>query len=313
MRPYSLDLRERIVAAVDRHEGSIRWIARFFLVSTSFIVRLLQRRRDAGTLAPEPHRGGPPPALGPADLERLATLVRQDPDATSEQLEERGGFSCSLKTLRYALDDLGLTLKKESLHATQRDRPDVKKKRRKFRREVAAIEPEKLVFVDETGATTTMTPTDARSPRGERAVDAVPASWETVTLIAALGLDGVRAPMAFEGATDTPLFEAYVEQILVPSLHEGDVVVWDNIKPHQSAGAAAAVEQAGARLLPLPPYSPEYTPIEEMFSKVKQGLRRAKARGKDALYEAMAEVMRSVTPEDILGWFRHAGLCAAHG
>src|SRR5262249_20136888 len=80
-----------------------------------------------------------------------------------------------------------------------------------------------------------------------------------------------------------------------------------------SAGAAAAVEQAGARLLPLPPYSPEYSPIEEMFSKVKQGLRRAKARGKDQLYEAMAEVMRSVTSEDILGWFRHAGLCAAPG
>ena len=313
MRPYSLDLRERIAAAIDHHEGSIRWIACLFRVSTSFIVRLLQRRRDAGTLAPEPHRGGPPPALGPADLERLAALVRQDPDATLAQLQERGGFSCSLKTLWYALDDLGLTLKKKSLHATQRDRPDVKKKRREFRRDVAAIEPEKLVFVDETGATTTMTPTYARSPRGERAVDAVPASWETVTLTAALGLDGVRAPMAFEGATDTPLFEAYVEQILAPSLHEGDVVVWDNIKPHQSAEAAAAVERAGARLLPLSPYSPEYSPIEEMFSKVKQGLRRAKARGKDQLYEAMAEVMRSVTPEDILGWFRHAGLCAAHG
>ena len=313
MRPYSLDLRERIVAAVDRHEGSIRWIAHIFLVSTSFIVRLLQRRRDAGTLAPEPHRGGPPQALGPADWERLAALVRQDPDATLEQLRERGGFSCSVKTLWYALDDLGLTLKKKSLHATQRDRPDVKKKRRKFRREVATIEPEKLVFVDESGATTTMTPTYARAPRGERAVDAVPASWETVTLTAALGLDGVRAPMAFVGATDTPLFEAYTEQVLAPALHEGDVVVWDNIKPHQSAEAAAAVERAGAGLLPLPPYSPEYSPIEEMFSKVKQGLRRAKARGKEELYEAMAEVMRSVTPEDILGWFRHAGLCAAHG
>src|SRR5262249_53412711 len=159
------------------------------------------------------------------------------------------------KTLWYALDDLGLTRKKKSLHATQRDRPDVKKKRRNFRREVATIEPEKLVFVDETGATTTMTPSYARAPRGQRAVDATPASWETVTRIAALGRDGVRAPMAFVGATDTPLFEAYVEQILAPSLYKGDVVVWDNIKPHQSAGAAAAVEQAGARLLPLPPYS----------------------------------------------------------
>jgi transposase len=115
--------------------------------------------------------------------------------------------------------------------------------------------------------------------------------------------------MAFVGATDTPRFEAYAEPIGAPSLHEGEVVVWDHIKPHQAAGAAAAVEQAGARRVPLPPYSPEYSPIEERFSKVKQGLRRVKARAKDELDEAM----RSVTPEDILGWFRHAGLCAAHG
>jgi transposase len=313
MRPDSLDLRQRIAAAIDRHEGSIRGIARVFRVRTSFIVRLLQRRRATGSLAPEPHRGGPPPALGPADWDRLADLVRQDPDATLEQLRQRGGFSWSLKTLGYALDQLGLTWKKKSRHATQRDRPDVKRKRRKFRRELAAIEPEKLVFVDETGATTTMTPTHARAPRGQRAVDAVPASWETVTWIAALGLDGVRAPMAFPGATDTPTFEAYVEQVLAPQLHAGDVVIWDNIKPHQAAGAAAAVEQAGARLVPLPPYSPEDNPIEEMFSKVKQILRRAEARAEDQVYEAMVEAMRRVTPKDILGWFRHAGLCAAHG
>src|SRR3954471_14054167 len=107
MRPYSLDLRERILAAVDHHEGSIREIARIFRVSTSFIVRLLQRRRATGTLDPEPHGGGTPPALGVDDLDRLAELVRQQPDATLEQLKQRGGFTCSLKTLWYALDGLG--------------------------------------------------------------------------------------------------------------------------------------------------------------------------------------------------------------
>jgi transposase len=110
MRPYSLDLRERLVAAVDGHDGSIRWFARIFRVSTSFIVRLLQRRRATGRLAPEPHRGGPSLALGPDDLERLAALVKERPDATLEQLKRRGGFSCSLKTLWYALDRLGLPM-----------------------------------------------------------------------------------------------------------------------------------------------------------------------------------------------------------
>jgi transposase len=91
------------------------------------------------------------------------------------------------------------------------------------------------------------------------------------------------------------------------------VVVWDNLKPHLTAGVAASIERAGARVLPLPPYRPDYTPIEEMWSKVKQWLRRAGVRAKDALYDVLGEALRQVTPEDILGWFRHAGLCATHG
>jgi transposase len=310
MRPYSLDLRERILAAVDHHDGSIRWIARIFRVSTSFIVRLLQRRRAADTVAPKPHRGGRPPALGPGDLERLAALVHKNPDATLEQLKQLGGFPCSLKTLWYALDRLGLTRKKKSLHADQRDRPDVQAKRDKFRQDVSTIEPEELVFVDETGVKTTMTPAYGRAPRGERVVDSAPASWTTFTVIAALGLDGVRAPLVVPGATNTAVFRAYVEQILVPELHQGDVVIFDNLKPHLAAGVAKSIEGAKARVLPLPPYSPDDTPIEEMFSKVKQGLRRAKARTKTRLDDAVGQALRAVTPQDSLGWFRHAGLCA---
>lgn len=313
MRPYSSDLRERVAAAVDHHDGSIREIARVFRVSTSFVVRLLQRRRAAGTLDPKPHRGGPPPALGPEDLERLAALVRDQPDATLEQLRQQGGFKCSLKTLWFALDRLGLTRKKKSSHASQRDRPDVQKKRRSFRRKMRRIKPKTLVFVDETGVTTAMTPVYARAPRGERAVDSTPASWDSITVIAALGLDGVRAPLAFPGATDTAAFQTYVEEVLVPELHEGDVVVFDNLKPHLSAAIAPAIESVGARVVLLPPYSPDYSPIEEMFSKIKQGLRRAKARTRTAVYHALGNVLRQVTPQDILGWFHHAGLCAMPG
>jgi transposase len=313
MRPYSLDLRERVAAAVDHHEGSIRQIARIFRVSTSFIVRLFQQRRATGTLQPDPHGGGSPPALSPRDLDRLAQLIREQPDATLKQLKQRGGFTCSLKTLWFALDRQGLTRKKKSRHASERDRPDVQKKRRSFRRKVSKIEPKRLVFVDETGVTTAMTPAYAWAPRGARAVDSAPGSWETVTVIAALGLDGVRAPLAFPGATDTAAFLTYVEQTLVPALHPGDVVVLDNIKPHKAAEVVAAIENAGASVLPLPPYSPDYTPIEEMFSKVKEALRRAEARVKDDLYEVLGEALREVTLEDILGWFRHAGLCATHG
>ena len=101
--------------------------------------------------------------------------------------------------------------------------------------------------------------------------------------------------------------------LLVPALHAGDVVTLDNIKPHLAAGVAAAIEGVGASLLPLPPYSPDYTPIEEMFSKVKEALRRIGARAKAELYDALSEALWQVAPEDILGWFQHAGLCATHG
>src|SRR5512135_1191353 len=248
MRPYSTDLRERVAAAIDHHEGSFRQIARTFRVSLSFIVRLLQRRHTAGTLDPKPHGGCPPKALGPDDLQRLKHLTREQPEATLVQLRPRGGFRCSLTTLWRALRRQRLTYKKKSLHASQRDRPDVQKKRRSFRREVREIEPKHLVFVDETGVTTAMTPAYAWAPCGERAVDSAPATWETVTLIAALGQDGVRAPLAFPGSTDTAAFQTYVEQVLVPELHAGDVVVFDNLKPQLTAGVAKSIERVGARV-----------------------------------------------------------------
>ncbi len=313
MRPSSIDLRERVAAAVDEDEGPQREIARLFRVSVSFVSRLLQRRRQKDTLAPEPHGGGPTPVLSPDDLRRLEDLVREHNDDTLDQLKQRGGFNCSLTTIWRALRRQRLTCKKKTQHADERDRPDVQEKRRSFRRKVKRVEPKRLVFVDESGVTTAMTQAYGWAPRGERAVGSAPGSWESLTVIAALGLDGVRAPLVFPGSTDTAAFESYVEQVLVPELHAGDVVVWDNLSPHQAYAAAAAVRRAGARLLPLPPYSPDYTPIERLWSKVKAYLRRVAARNKDAVYEALGEALEKVTTQDIIGWFQLAQLCATHG
>jgi transposase len=313
MGPYSKDLRERVAAAVDHGEGSQREIARRFRVSLTFVFRLLQRRRDTNSLDPKPHGGGPPPALGPDDQQRLDELIREQPDATLEQLQQRGGFTCSLTTLWRALRRRDLTRKKKTLHADERDRPDVQQKRRRFRRRVTKIEPERLVFVDETGVTTAMTPAYAWAPRGERAYASAPGSWESVTVTAALGLDGVRAPLVFPGSTNAATFQTYVEEVLVPALHEGDVVVFDNLSAHQSPAVVEAIERAGASVLPLPPYSPDYTPIEEMYSKVKEFLRRVAARVKGDLYDAIGDALKEVTPQDIIGWFKEAGLSASHG
>lgn len=313
MRPYSMDLRERVAAAVDDGEGSQREIARLFRVSLSFVSRLLGRRRVSGTLAPAPHGGGPSAVLSPDDQERLVQLAREHNDDTLEQLKQRGQFQCSLTTIWRVLRRRRLTFKKKSQHAAEQDRPDVQKKRRSFRRKVKRIDPERLVFVDESGVTTAMTPSYGWAPRGERAVGSAPGAWESVTVIAALGTDGVRAPLAFVGSTDAAAFESYVEQVLAPELRAGDVVVWDNLAPHHARAAAAAVKRTGASLLPLPPYSPDFTPIEKMWSKVKSYLRRVAARTKTDLYDRLGDALNNVTLSDILGWFQKAGLCATHG
>jgi transposase len=246
-------------------------------------------------------------------MQRLAELINDQPDATLEQLRQRGGFQCSLTTIWRALRRLGLTRKKKTLHADQQDRPDVQKKRCSFRRKVKQIEPQRLVFVDETGVTTAMTPAYAWAPRGERANSSAPGAWESVTVIAALGLDGVRAPLMFPGSTNAITFESYIEQVLAPALHERDVVVFDNLSAHLGPAVVEAIEGAGASVLPLPPYSPDYTPIENMFSKVKEFLCRVAVRAKGDLYNAIADALREVNDQDIIGWFQNAGLYAAHG
>ena len=310
MQPLSNDLRQRILNAVDNREGSRRKLAARFKVNTSTITRLLRLRRQTGSFGPRPHGGGTAPTLDQDGLERLRGLVKETPDATLDALKQSLGIGGTIMIVWRGLRKLGITLKKKSPHASERDTPEVQKKRRSFRRKIKPIEPGRLVFVDETGVTTAMTPTYGRAPRGERVEASAPASWESVTVIAALGLDGVRAPLAFPGAVNAPTFQTYVEQVLVPALRPGDVVVFDNLKSHLSPTVFEAIEDAGASVLPLPPYSPDYTPIEEMFSKFKQFLRRVGARAKEHLYEAIGEGLREVTDQDILGWFRHAGLCA---
>src|SRR5271157_1448850 len=312
MGPYSMDLRERVAAVIDEGEGSQRQVAKRFRVSVSFVTRLLQRRRDAGTLAPKPHGGGPRPVLGFPEQVRLAMLIAEHPDATLEQLKERGGFACTLTTIWRTLRRFRLTYKKKTLHARERDDPKVQAKRRRYRRKVEQMDAKRLVFVDETGINTAMTPTHAWARRGKRAIGSVPTSWGSTTVIAALGLDGVRAPLVFPGATDTQAFQTYVDEVLAPELHPGDVVIFDNLKPHLAPHVAESIERAGASVLPLPPYSSDYDPIEELWSKFKGELRRVAARVREDLYNAVGETLDHVTLQDILGWFNHSGLYATH-
>jgi transposase len=165
-----------------------------------------------------------------------------------------------------------------------------------------------LVFVDECGSTIALTPLYARAPRGQRAYGAVPRNWgKNTTLIAGLSLSGIQAPFILEGAVDMLAFETYVEHVLAPSLRPGQVVVLDNVSVHKGERVRQAIEAKGCQVLYLPAYSPDLTPIEEAFSKLKTWLRRLGARTHEALEEAIAQALEQITAQDAPGWFWHCG------
>jgi transposase len=198
--------------------------------------------------------------------------------------------------------------KKKSLFAAEQDRPDVQAARALWHEHLKDVPIEKLVFIDEAGAKTNMTRTHGRASPGVRVVDKVPhGHWKTTTMISAVRTSGPCAAAVVSGATDSEVFLAYVEHVLVPELSPGDVVILDNLSPHKAAGVRERIESAGATLLYLPPYSPDFNPIENMWSKVKGHLRSAAARTYEALQEAVTSALETITPNDCRGFFRHCG------
>ena len=197
-----------------------------------------------------------------------------------------------------------LAAQKKSLIAAERDETG----RAVWRLDASTLNPADLVFVDETSTHTAMTRRRARAPRGERAVGRTPRNHgPNVTLLATLTPEGIGPAVALPGAVDGAAFVAYAERILAPSLRPGQVVILDNLSAHKSAGARTAVEAVGARLLFLPPYSPDLNPIELAFAKVKARLRAAAERRPEGLVAATAAAIDAVSTTDARGFYAHCG------
>lgn len=201
-----------------------------------------------------------------------------------------------------------MSAKKKSLHAAERDRPDIKVRRNDWREQTAEVDLRRLVFLDPSGAKTNMTRLYGRSFDGQRVADATPHGHGcTTTMLSSIRLDGSPAAMVVEGPTDAAVFWAYVEHVLVPSLRPGDIVVMDNLAPQKNPRVAEAIEAAGAEMWFLPPYSPDFNPIEKMGSKIKAFLRAVKARTYEALLDAVAAALKTITTSDAVGWFASCG------
>jgi transposase len=197
---------------------------------------------------------------------------------------------------------------KKVLQASERKEAE----RSQWREQTKELDASKLVFLDESGSNIALTRLYARAPKGKRAQGSIPRNrGKNLTLMASLSLRGMGEALILDGAANTEVFEIYIEQILAPSLQPGQMVIMDNLSIHKGKKVRQLIEARGCQVLFLPPYSPDLSPIEEAFSKIKAFLRRVGARTREALQEALEQALLTITETDASGWFRHCGYSQA--
>jgi transposase len=197
---------------------------------------------------------------------------------------------------------------KKTAHAAEQDRPDVVKRRQEWFDGQIDLDPERLVFIDETWASTNMTRLHGRAPKGERLRAGIPQGhWKTTTFVAGLRLTGMMATMVLDGPINREAFQAYVEQVLVCELKPGDLVIMDNLSSHKGPAVRQAIEAVGANLVFLPPYSPDFNPIENVYAKLKALLRAAAPRTIAAMWTTNGSLIDRFTPEECANYFAAAG------
>jgi transposase len=197
---------------------------------------------------------------------------------------------------------------KKTAHAAEQDRPDILKRRQDWFERQIDLDPERLVFIDETWASTKMARSHGRAPKGQRLRMSVPhGHWKTTTFVAGIRTSGLIAPFVLDGPINRDAFEVYVDKVLVPDLRPGDVVIMDNLSSHKGPRVREMIEAAGAGLLYLPPYSPDFNPIEKAFSKLKALLRKAAERTVEGLWTTIGQLLEAFTPTDCANYFAACG------
>lgn len=311
MKALSVDLREKVLQAYATGQGSIRKIATLFRVSTSSITRWRVLERTVGSLEPQPHGGGQSRKINAKGEAAIQGWLERNNDLTIQELRDKYSKRFRQRvgtgTMFRALQRIGWTRKKKAFHAPEQDTERVQKLRQTYGDLVKAILAKKLVFVDEAGAHLGMCRDYGRSPQGTRAIGRRSVRPQRLNMVGAIGLDGFRALLTIDGTVDGEVFRTFVTTSLVPHLRRGDVVVLDNLSVHKVSGVAEAIESVGARVLFLPPYSPDLNPIEECWSKIKSILRKCGAQTERTFNRSLKTAMNAVTQQDILGWFTHCG------
>ena len=306
----SNDLRLRVVAAVQGGE-TCRAIAAGFDIAPSTAEKWLRRFPQSGSKAPAKAGNCLAPALDPHES-WIRDQALNIPGVTVRELTRRAngvlGLAVGKNTVWRFPGRCGLSHKKMTRIADERDRPDVKRRREIWMRHQGRIDRKRIVFVDETCVKTNMAPLRGWGPKGERLPGSAPfGHWNTSTFIAALRHDRIDAPWVVDGPVNGEVFPAWVTQELVPTLRKGDMVAMDNLACHKSPAVIRAIRAAGARVCFLPPCSPDLNPIEQAFSKIKRRLRHVSARTRETLWRAVGEVLDTIEPQECANYLRNAG------
>lgn len=308
-KALSVDLRCRVLAAVDGGL-SCRQAAVRFGVSASSAIRWNEQRRKRGEIKSKPQGGDRRSGRIEAHATLILALVDKTSDITLAELQAK----LNEQGLRWHRNTLALLrptadhIQKKSAHAAEQDRPDILRRREAWFNGQLDLDPEHLIFIDETWASTNMARLRGRAPKGERLRAGIPhGHWKTTTFVAGLRRTGMVAPMVLDGPINRDAFTAYIEQALVPELRYGDVVIMDNLSSHKGRDIRGMIEAAGAMLVYLPPYSPDFNPIENAFAKLKAYLRKAAARTMEGLWTVIGKVFGLFTPQECANYFAAAG------
>lgn len=307
-KPLSMDIRERAMARLDGGE-TVRAVADALSIAPSSVVKWSERRRTTGSAAPGKIGGHVPRKITGEQASWLrARMAEGDFTLRGLVAELAGrGLKVDYRTMWAFAHAEGLSFKKTPL-ASEQERPDIARKRARWKARQGSINPKRLVFIDETWAKTNMAPLRGWAARGQRLIGRAPfGHWNTMTFVAALRHDGIVAPWVIDGPINGESFRTYVEQVLVPELHEGDIVVMDNLGSHKAPAIRRAIRAAGAKLFYLPAYSPDLNPIEQVIAKLKHLLRKAAERTKEAVWRRIGSLLDQFTPQECENDIRNAG------
>jgi transposase len=313
MKPYSVDLRRRVVQAYREGNQTLAEVAQQFRVGPNFVQRMVLKAGADQSLQPHPHRGGPQRALHGRTLLVFYRLLAADPTATlaelAQRLEQVSGVRVSAATVGLTLKRLGFRRKRTSPQAQERDRPAVQAQRALFRQAQPTWSADRLVVLDESGVNGRLHRRYGWARDHQRVVQAVPLRrYPRWTLIGALTLDGLETwRIVRNGSVNTAIFTRFVQEELRPVLQPGDIVILDNFKPHHADAVQTQLTAAGVTVQFLPPYSPDFSPIELAWGKLKLLLKLAGARTAAALEGALRRAREAITPADAEHWFQHCG------